>query len=214
MQRCVRKAWSRATSNDPSAVISSHTVHRPFKARNHAIRTVVRMGEAIESQVRTMTATATVTGARVITDLPPSARSRWHVDHMVTNRIEVGGRTVSYASGGRGLPVLFLHGWGLDHRAYQRSLRRLTARGCRVIAPSMPGFGGTSALPLAERNIKGYAAWVGAFIEASGWPTRWSCSGTASAGAWPPSSPTITPIAPATWWWSTRWATRGCSSAT
>jgi pimeloyl-ACP methyl ester carboxylesterase/predicted amino acid-binding ACT domain protein len=63
---------------------------------------------------------------------------------------------------------MFLHGWGLDHRAYQRSLRRLTARGCRVIAPSLPGFGGTAALPFAERNIEGYAAWVRAFVEAVG----------------------------------------------
>ena len=114
-----------------------------------------------------MTAPARESGATVITDLPASARSRWHVDQMVTNQIKVDGRTAFYASGGRGLPVLFLHGWGLDHRAYQRSLTRLTARGCRVIAPSMPGFGGTAALPAAERDIEGYAAWVSAFIDAS-----------------------------------------------
>ena len=87
---------------------------------------------------------------------------------MVTKQIDVDGRTASYASGGRGLPVLFLHGWGLDHRAYQRSLRRLTARGCRVIAPSLPGFGGTAALPSAQRSIEGYAEWVRAFVEAVG----------------------------------------------
>ena len=115
-----------------------------------------------------MTAPARVSGATVITDLPANARSRWHVDQMVTNQIEVDGRTASYASGGRGLPVLFLHGWGLDHRAYRRSLRRLTARGCRVIAPSLPGFGGTAALPAAQRNIEGYAAWVSAFVDAVG----------------------------------------------
>jgi pimeloyl-ACP methyl ester carboxylesterase/predicted amino acid-binding ACT domain protein len=115
-----------------------------------------------------MTAPTTAMGARVITDLPPSARSRWHVDQMVTKDIDVDGRTATYASGGRGLPVLFLHGWGLDHRAYQRSLRRLTARGCRVIAPSLPGFGGTAALPAARRNIEGYAAWVDAFVDAVG----------------------------------------------
>ncbi len=115
-----------------------------------------------------MSAQATAAGARVITDLPANARSRWHVDQMVTKQIEVDGRPASYSSGGRGLPVLFLHGWGLDHRAYQRSLRRLTARGCRVIAPSLPGFGGTAALPFARRNITEYAAWVNAFVEAVG----------------------------------------------
>ena len=109
-----------------------------------------------------------VAGARVITDLPPSAGSRWNVDQMVTNQIDVDGRPAAYASGGRGLPVLFLHGWGLDHRAYQRSLRRLTSRGCRVVAPSLPGFGGTASLPPAQRHIEGYAAWVRAFLDAAG----------------------------------------------
>ena len=106
--------------------------------------------------------------AHVITDLPPNARSRWHVDQMVTNRVDVDGRPAVYATGGRGLPVLFLHGWGLDHRAYQRSLRRLTARGCRVIAPSLPGFGGTAALPTEQRTLAGYADWVADFVSAIG----------------------------------------------
>ncbi len=115
-----------------------------------------------------VTAQAKVAGAKVITDLPPNARSRWNVDQMVTSRIDVDGRPTVYASGGRGLPVLFLHGWGLDHRAYQRSLRRLTSRGCRVLAPSLPGFGGTASLPAGQRTIEGYAAWVRSFVDAVG----------------------------------------------
>lgn len=102
----------------------------------------------------------------MITDIPPVARAKWHVDELVTKRVIVDGRPAMYATGGRGLPVLFLHGWGLDHRAYQRSLRRLTARGCHVIAPSMPGFGGTSELPRSRRSLQGYAAWVAAFLAA------------------------------------------------
>jgi pimeloyl-ACP methyl ester carboxylesterase/predicted amino acid-binding ACT domain protein len=90
------------------------------------------------------------------------------VDQLVTKTVIVGGRPASYASGGRGLPVLFLHGWGLDHRAYRRSLRRLTARGCRVLAPSMPGFGHTAELPWHLRTIDGYADWVAQFLEAVG----------------------------------------------
>ncbi len=121
--------------------------------------------------------------AHVITDLPPNARSRWHVDQMVTHRVDVDGRPAVYASGGRGLPVLFLHGWGLDHRAYQRSLRRLTARGCRVIAPSMPGFGGTAALPTEQRTLAGYADWVADFVDRrSASPTRWWSSGHSMGG--------------------------------
>lgn len=106
--------------------------------------------------------------AQVIATLPREVRNRWHVDHLVTESVMVAGRRASYATGGRGLPVLFLHGWGLDHRAYQRSLRRLTARGCRVIAPTLPGFGDTAGLPWSERSLEGYAAWVAEFLATIG----------------------------------------------
>lgn len=113
-------------------------------------------------------ATAPEPTGEVITSLPRAVRARWHVDHMVTTETTVHGRPASYAVGGRGLPVLFLHGWGLDHRAYRRSLLRLTSRGCRVIAPSLPGFGGTAALPSGERTIGGFAAWVAALVDEIG----------------------------------------------
>ncbi|MGB0114089.1 MAG: alpha/beta fold hydrolase [Ilumatobacteraceae bacterium] len=112
-----------------------------------------------------MTATAS---AQVINDLPARARTRWHVDELVTHETTINGQRAVYGLGGRGLPVLFLHGWGLDHRAYQRSLRRLTNRGCRVLAPSMPGFGGSAALPPEQRTLDGYAAWVNELVEAVG----------------------------------------------
>jgi pimeloyl-ACP methyl ester carboxylesterase/predicted amino acid-binding ACT domain protein len=85
----------------------------------------------------------------------------WHT-------LEVDERRVSYAVGGQGLPVVFLHGWGLGHRAYQSALRELVARGCRVYAPALPGFGGTADLPVEQRTIDGYAAWVDAFLEVVG----------------------------------------------
>ena len=75
---------------------------------------------------------------------------------------------MSYASGGRGLPVLFLHGWGLDHESYRRALRRLTARGCSVVAPSLPGFGHSDELPMSQRTVVGYAGWVERFLAAIG----------------------------------------------
>ena len=89
-------------------------------------------------------------------------------DELVTASVVVDGRRVSYAAGGRGLPVLFLHGWGLDHEAYRRSLRRLTARGCRVVAPSLPGFGRSDELSVRRRTLAGYAAWVARFLDAIG----------------------------------------------
>ena len=99
---------------------------------------------------------------------PGRARVAPVVDDLVTSTVVVDGRRVSFASGGRGLPVLFLHGWGLDHGPYLRPLRRLTARGCRVIAPSLPGFGWSDELPARRRTLAGYGRWIGRFLDAIG----------------------------------------------
>ena len=117
--------------------------------------------ERMTDRARSLAAAAAVRGMR-------SATSRTRPDELVTTRVSVDGRMVSYASGGRGLPVLFLHGWGLDHESYRRALRRLTARGCRVIAPSLPGFGDSDELPVLERTLVGYANWVEQFLDAIG----------------------------------------------
>src|SRR5712692_8675345 len=89
-------------------------------------------------------------------------------DHLVWHDIEVDGRPAVYGVGGHGLPVVFLHGWGLGHRAYKRALRRLAAKGCQVYAPALPGFGGTAELPADQRTLAGYAAWVADFLDAVG----------------------------------------------
>ncbi|MDQ1510567.1 MAG: hypothetical protein QOG50_2411 [Actinomycetota bacterium] len=81
-------------------------------------------------------------------------------------RIDVDGRVTAYRAGGEGPPVLFLHGWALGTRAYQRVVRRLTRRGCRVYAPAMPGFGGTADLPAPSMSISGYGDWVEQFMRA------------------------------------------------
>ena len=83
----------------------------------------------------------------------------WH-------RLAVDGVSTSYAVAGEGRPVLFLHGWGLGHRTYSRPLATLVERGCRVYAPSLPGFGGSSPLPQSRRSLAGYAQWAEAFIAA------------------------------------------------
>ena len=93
--------------------------------------------------------------------VPPS-------DHLVWNRTTVDGRPALYGVAGEGLPVLFLHGWGLGQHAYKRALKRLVLLGCRVYAPALPGFGGTADLPGKELSFEGYARWVGAFLDAVG----------------------------------------------
>jgi pimeloyl-ACP methyl ester carboxylesterase len=79
-------------------------------------------------------------------------------------QISLEGDEVRYLDFGKGPTVLFLHGWGLDHRAYVGVVRRMAQEGVRVLAPALPGFGGTDALPGDSHSFVGYAAWVHRFI--------------------------------------------------
>jgi len=80
--------------------------------------------------------------------------------------LSVDGRAASCLEAGEGPPVVFLHGFGLSHHAYRAPVRRLAATGVRVLAPALPGFGGTAALPAAAGDLHGYAGWVTAFLDA------------------------------------------------
>lgn len=90
----------------------------------------------------------------------PPGHLRWH-------RTLVDGRPAVYGEAGDGPPVVFFHGWGLGHHAYKRPLARLALRGFRVLAPAMPGFGGTASLPV-DNDIHAFGAWADAFMEAVG----------------------------------------------
>jgi pimeloyl-ACP methyl ester carboxylesterase/predicted amino acid-binding ACT domain protein len=96
-----------------------------------------------------------------ITTRPPATTIAWRA-------LFVEDRPASFAVGGHGLPVLLLHGWGLGHRSYRSAMHALMARGCRVYAPSLPGFAGTADLVRGRRTMEGYAAWVSAFLDAVG----------------------------------------------
>jgi pimeloyl-ACP methyl ester carboxylesterase len=95
---------------------------------------------------------------------PPAGGS----DHLVWKRTEVNGRPALYGVAGAGLPLVFIHGWGLGQHAYKRALKRLVHLGCEVFAPALPGFGGSADLPGENNNLEGYAAWVEGFVEAVG----------------------------------------------
>lgn len=69
---------------------------------------------------------------------------------------------------GSGPPALFCHGWGLRPNAYARPIAAMSAAGCQVVAPSLPGFGGTPELPIGERSFAGYGAWVARFLDSIG----------------------------------------------
>ena len=80
----------------------------------------------------------------------------------------VDGKRVRYGVAGGGPAALFCHGWGLRPNAYARPIAAMGAAGCRVVAPSLPGFGGTPELPLEERSFTGYGAWVARFLDSIG----------------------------------------------
>lgn len=52
------------------------------------------------------------------------------------------GKKVTYVDEGEGPIVLLLHGWGAQAETYRLIINHLSSR-CRVIAPDLPGFGGS-----------------------------------------------------------------------
>lgn len=60
-------------------------------------------------------------------------------------------------------PIVFVHGFRGDHHGLEPVAAHLP--GLRVIAPDLPGFGGSGALPNA--TIEAYAGWLRAFVAAT-----------------------------------------------
>jgi len=85
-------------------------------------------------------------------------------------RLAVNGAEVFCATGGRefdgSLPlVVFLHGAGFDHTAWQLLARWFAHRGAAVLAPDLPGHGASGGAPL--RSIGAMADWTAALIKAA-----------------------------------------------
>ncbi len=83
--------------------------------------------------------------------------------------VEIFGRTVSYIDSDPDNTackptVLFLHGWGAPAATYTLLLDHL-ATYCRVVAPDLPGFGG-SAEPNTAWSVDDYVDWTVAFAAA------------------------------------------------
>jgi pimeloyl-ACP methyl ester carboxylesterase len=85
---------------------------------------------------------------------------------VVDKRTWVQDHPAGYSVAGAGLPVVLLHGWALGQHTYRAVIERIAEQGCRVIAPSLPGFGGTADLPDASFSLSGYAKWVMALLDA------------------------------------------------
>ena len=87
---------------------------------------------------------------------------------VVEKRTFVQGRPAAYSVAGAGMPVVLLHGWALAHHTYRDVIASIAGQGCRVIAPAMPGFGGTHELPASDFSMAGYGRWVADLLEALG----------------------------------------------
>lgn len=74
---------------------------------------------------------------------------------------KIGGRTVSYIDEGTGETLLFLHGWAAPVRTYQVMTKHLSGY-CRVVAPDLPGFGGSEEPPVPW-TVDDYVAFVKEF---------------------------------------------------
>ena len=85
---------------------------------------------------------------------------------VVEKRTFVQGRPAAYSVAGAGMPVVLLHGWALAHHTYRDVITSIAQQGCRVIAPAMPGFGGTHEIPARDFSIAGYARWVADLLDA------------------------------------------------
>jgi pimeloyl-ACP methyl ester carboxylesterase len=85
---------------------------------------------------------------------------------VVDQRTFVQGRPAGYSTAGEGLPVVLLHGWALAQHTYRDVIVNIANQGCRVIAPAMPGFGGTPELPGDSFSMRGYAKWVSDLLDA------------------------------------------------
>jgi pimeloyl-ACP methyl ester carboxylesterase len=79
----------------------------------------------------------------------------------------VRGFSMPYLDGGRGEPLVLVHGFGADKDNFTRIARLLTPR-FRVIAPDLPGFGDATRDPQARYHIDEQVERLRAFIEQLG----------------------------------------------
>ena len=82
--------------------------------------------------------------------------------------VDVDGAVMRVMEAGTGDPLLFLHGWGLSPRTYAAGVTRLTAAGVKVIAPCLPGFGGSDGPPLRHLDLLAYGTRVGRLLDVLG----------------------------------------------
>lgn len=84
---------------------------------------------------------------------------------MTWRSVNIGDATLRVMTAGEGEPLLFLHGWGLSPHNYVEGIRRLTAGGVKVIAPALPGFGGSDGPPLRGIDMPLYSTRIARLLD-------------------------------------------------
>ena len=84
---------------------------------------------------------------------------------VVNQRTWVQDKPAAYSVAGAGMPVVLLHGWALAQHTYRKVIEAIAQQGCYVVAPAMPGFGGTGDLNGDSFSMSGYAKWVADLLD-------------------------------------------------
>lgn len=80
-------------------------------------------------------------------------------------RVQVEGRELRVRDAGSGRPLLFVHGFPLDHTMWRRQYAELTDA-CRVLAIDLPGFGGSAGSGAAVTSMAEFADACAATLDA------------------------------------------------
>ncbi len=86
---------------------------------------------------------------------------------LATRRLTIDGHRVVYSDGGRGEPLLMLHGFGATRDNFTLIARELTPH-YRVIAPDLPGYGDSEQRHDAAYTLDAQLARIDAFAAALG----------------------------------------------
>lgn len=118
--------------------------------------------------------------------LMPGFWFEWSFDRALMNAgadfetIEVDGTTIEYAQGGDGQAIVFVHGFGGDKRIWTPYVERLVNQ-YRVVAPDLPGHGGSERPPDQDYDLDAMAAALGDFVDAAELP-RFHLVGSSMGG--------------------------------
>jgi pimeloyl-ACP methyl ester carboxylesterase len=83
------------------------------------------------------------------------------------NSIQLGDHQIAYSEGGKGEPVVLIHGFGASSDNWNRMAGRLTKK-YRVIAPDMPGWGQSTRIDAASYAYPEQIARLHEFLGALG----------------------------------------------